>query len=71
MTHHEDVHQGRRLVLVGVAVLVVLSGVATAPSPRPQLSHHEVRGVTLLCTTAPAVPPTPSACRVLIHTPIR
>ncbi len=72
MTHHEDAHQGRRLRLVGVAVLVVSSGIAsTGPAPRPQVTQRELGSVTLLCTTGPGRPTTPPECRVVIHTPLR
>ena len=72
MTHHEDEHQGRRLLLAGVAVLVVSSGLAaTPPGPRPHVTQRELEGVTLLCTTTAGRVTTAPACRVVIHTPIR
>lgn len=72
MTHHEDEHQGRRLLLAGVAVLVVSSGMAsTPPAPRPHVTQRQVEGVTLLCTTVAGGPTTEPVCRVVIHTPIR
>ena len=73
MTHHEDAHQGRRLLLVGVAALVVSSGMGTTTTPpaaRPEVTQRELEGVTLLCTTG-GNRATPPACRVVIHTPIR
>ena len=72
MTHHEDAHQGRRLLLVGVAVLVVSSGIAsTGLASRPHVTQHELGTVTLLCTTGPSRATTTPECRVVIHTPIR
>jgi hypothetical protein len=72
MTHHEDAHQGLRLLLVGVAVLVVSSGMAaTPPAAPPHVTQRELEGVTLLCTTAAGRTTTAPACRVVIHTPIR
>jgi hypothetical protein len=72
MRHHEDAHQGGRLLLVGVAVLVVSSGIAsTGPAPRPHVTPRELGTVTLLCTTSPVRATIPTPCRVVIHTPIR
>lgn len=72
MTHHEDAHRGRRLLMVGVAVLVVSSGIeTTATAPRPHVTQREIGTLTLLCITGPGHAMTPSKCRVVIHTPIR
>jgi hypothetical protein len=70
MTHHEDAHQGRRLIGVGIAVLVVSSGMAAAAAAPPrQVFERRIGTVILLC--APPTSPGPPDCSVIIRTPIR
>lgn len=73
MTHHEDRHQGNRLLLVGVTVLVVSSPMAAAASPPPsQVTHRDIGTIILLCTTAvPGERTVTGGCRVVIRTPLR
>jgi hypothetical protein len=78
MTHHEDAHQGRRLLTVGMTVLVVSSGMAVAsPSATAtatataHIVRRDLGTVTLLCRTDSDPFPAQLACTAVIRTPIR